>query len=83
MAKMKPQPLQRWWKYSTPTKGMVTRTLSPYELKIVEPLFENPMSSLKHRLEDFLPVVPGLVLLVGTVWGSEALYASWLYDERA
>lgn len=83
MAALKPQPLKNWWKYHKHTEGMVTRTLSPYELKVVEPLFADLGHTVKHRVMDFLPVVPGIVAFVGTYWGSCALYDKWCYEHRA
>jgi len=66
--------LHKWWKGWTRTNGMIVETISPYQQKIVSPLFRDPVGKLKHKVLDNWPVYPGLALLIAV---------PYLLDSRA
>eukprot|EP00635_Sarcinochrysidales_sp_CCMP3193_P002130 CAMPEP_0118914048 /NCGR_PEP_ID=MMETSP1166-20130328/14568_1 /TAXON_ID=1104430 /ORGANISM="Chrysoreinhardia sp, Strain CCMP3193" /LENGTH=99 /DNA_ID=CAMNT_0006853613 /DNA_START=57 /DNA_END=356 /DNA_ORIENTATION=- len=74
--------LYLWWK-KKPTAGvqdgMVTRTISPFELKPLRGLYDlfSPQN-IHDQFPSLWDVGPALALLVGTVYG-----ADWYFDYLA
>jgi len=58
----KPSPfLVKWWKAHQHVDGLVTEQISPYQQKIISPLFKNIPHKLTHRLSRnwyvFIPII--------------------------
>lgn len=55
--------MHKWWKAYVRSNGYITEHISPYQQKIVTPLFKDPIGKLKHKIVDNWTVIPGIVVL--------------------
>mmetsp|Transcript_11801 Transcript_11801/g.16011 ORF Transcript_11801/g.16011 Transcript_11801/m.16011 type:complete len:101 (-) Transcript_11801:3131-3433(-) len=67
--------MELWWGKKPPTgstDGMVTQTISPFELKPLRSLYDlfSPMN-IHDQFPSLWDMGPAIVLLIGTVYGSE------------
>ena len=65
--------LHKWWKGYARTNGQIIEHISPYQQKIISPLFKNPVGKLQHKVVDNWHVVPGVAFL---------FLSSWYMDHR-
>lgn len=71
--------LVKWWKYYTPIKGQVTRTISPYRQDVLTPLFKNmPANAVRRVKENIWDSGPPLAIAIGVIY-----WAQWKHDQIA
>ncbi len=76
--------LQKLWKSYVFQSGVVTRSVSPFEVNVLGSLFKDIGHKVKHRITDnFLDVAPGLAAGVGVVVFAKSARASYLHSHRS
>ena len=60
--------LHKWWMGYARTNGQISEHISPYQQKIISPLFKDPVGKFSHKVKDNWHVLPGLAILLGTGW---------------
>merc|ERR1712216_398579 len=65
--------LMQWYRFTTPTNGLVTRSLSPFEQAATTSLFAHPIKKLTKKVTgNFFDVVPGLLFcFLVKKWGED------------
>ena len=66
--------MKKWWAYNTHTNRQITRTLSPFQIDHVGPLFKGMAKNLPKKVtENWLDILPGALVMYGVVtWGNSA-----------
>lgn len=55
--------LHKWWKAHVRINGQIIEHISPYQQKVVTPLFKDPINKAKHKIFDnwwWWPAAAGL-----------------------
>ena len=60
--------LHKWWKGYARTNGQVIEHISPYQQKIIAPLFRDPVAKATHKVVDNWHLIPGVGFLVAMEW---------------
>ena len=66
--------LHKWWKGWSRVNGKITQHISPYQQKIIAPLFKAPLYKARHKLLDNWEVWPGLLLYAGGCYYMDSRY---------
>ena len=66
--------MKKWWAYKTHTNRQIVRTLSPFQIDHVKPLFKTILKNAPKKVsENWLDVLPGALVLYGVMtWGNSA-----------
>jgi hypothetical protein len=55
--------LHKWWKAHVKINGMITEHISPYQQKVLSPMFHNLPGKLLHKVTDNWQVIPAVAIL--------------------
>lgn len=73
--------MRKWWNGFRPVNGLITKTLSPFEQKIIESIFEDlPRKVWSYVRRWSTQVLPALVVAYGTVRWADAEFETLLRE---
>merc|ERR550514_787523 len=75
--------LAQWYRFTTPTNGLITRSLSPFEQSATTSLFAHPVKKMTKKAQSLVfDVMPGLVFCyLVKVWG-ESYFEKEVFTHR-
>lgn len=75
--------LTLWWKYYTPRRGEVTRTISPYRQDVITPLFKGmPKNAWRRIEENALPMGLPFLMVFSLIKWAQWENARWHKSHR-